>query len=129
MEETTLLTTEERVKESADRLISSILRADEVSLQNRSLLFGRLDENVFKDENYILYLIFYKQKDASVTPNEKFIKLYLTRNLKTLSKNSTHINLEDYADLDSDSSIESNYIAGVLKHYDDLMKKSFSYLH
>ena len=123
MEETNLLTTEERVKESADKIMASIIKTDEVSKQNRSILFGRLDETVFRDENYILYLVFYKQKDTNTTPNAQFIKLYLIRNLKTLSKSSQYINLDDYSDLDADSTPESNYIAGVLKHYDDLMKR------
>ena len=83
-EETNLLTTEERVKESANKIISSIIKTDEVSATNRNLLFSRLPETVFRDENYILYLLFYKQKDSQTVPNAQFIKLYLLRNLKTL---------------------------------------------
>ena len=51
-EETNLLTTEERVKESANKIISSIIKTDEVSATNRNLLFSRLPETVFRDENY-----------------------------------------------------------------------------
>ena len=122
-EETNLLTTEERVKESANKIISSIIKTDEVSATNRNLLFSRLPETVFRDENYILYLLFYKQKDSQTVPNAQFIKLYLLRNLKTLSQSSQYINLDDYSDLDADSTAEGNYIAGVLKHYDELMQK------
>ena len=78
-----------------------------------------MPETVFRDENYILYLLFYKQKDSQTVPNAQFIKLYLLRNLKTLSQSSQYINLDDYSDLDADSTAEGNYIAGVLKHYDE----------
>lgn len=122
-EESNLLTTEERVKESADAIFASIIRDDEVSKQNRNILFGRLPESVFRDENYILYLVFFKLKDRDTTADARFIKLYLLRNLKTLSKSNQYINLDDYSDLDSDSSVRDNYIAGVLKHYDDLLKR------
>ena len=67
-------TPEERLEELSDSIIASMLKCDDVSITNRKALYGQFTPVVFKNENYIIYLVFYSFKDKGITPDEDFIK-------------------------------------------------------
>ena len=115
MEEMNTLTAEERLKELSDELIQSIIGDDELSLKNRNFLFGQVSTKVFKDENYIIYGIFYNFKDRGITPDEDFIKMYLMRNTKFIKESQAYIDIDAYKDLDDNPLF--GYAAGTLKEF------------
>lgn len=115
MAEEVFLTPEERLAEYSNILIQSIIKTDDTSLNNRRFLFGQVSPKVFKDENYIIYSVFYSFKDKGITPDEDFLKMYLLRNTKMIKESSEYIDLKAYADLDEDPN--TAYIAAVSKHF------------
>ena len=52
-EQQTYLTPEEQLSSLSDTLISSIIRKDDVSKENRRFLFGQVTNKIFKNENYM----------------------------------------------------------------------------
>lgn len=112
-------TPEERLEELSDNIIASMLKCDDVSITNRKALYGQFTPVVFKNENYIIYLVFYSFKDKGITPDEDFIKMYLTRNTKIIENSKQFINLTEFKDLDENPYIA--YISAVLKKYNRLM--------
>lgn len=109
----------EQLEELSDTLISSIIRTDDLSLENRQYLFGQFSPSVFKDENYIIYTIFYNFKDKHISPDESFIKLYLMRNTKLIKDSAKYINLTEFQDLDDNPLVA--YAAAVLKKFTRLL--------
>ena len=75
-DEVTLLP-EERLEQLSDSLITSMIRDDELALKNRQILFGQLPPKVFKDENYLIYSVFYNFKDKGIS---KIINIFTTKN-------------------------------------------------
>lgn len=55
-------TPEERLGELSDRIISSVIGTDDLSLANRQYLYGQFYPSILKNENYIIYLVFYNFK-------------------------------------------------------------------
>ena len=100
MAETVYLTAEERLASISDLLIQSIIKNNEVSLKNRQFLFGQVSTKVFKNENYIIYGVLYNFKDRGITPDEDFMKMYLTRNTKFIKDSQEYIDVESFKDLD-----------------------------
>lgn len=109
------LTPEESLSTLSDELVSSIIRDDAVSKENRQELFYQLSEKVFRDENYIIVSIFDKFKDKDFTPDEKFIKVHLTCNRHVIKDATEYIDINAYSELDENPII--GYIAGVLKQF------------
>ena len=109
----------EQLEELSDILISSIIRTGDLSIDNRQYLFGQFNPSVFKDENYIIYTIFYNFKDKHISPDESFIKLYLMRNTKLLKDSAKYINLTEFQDLDDNPYVA--YAAAVLKKFTRLL--------
>ena len=120
MAEELVLTAEESLNLLSDELVKSIIKTDDVSLQNRKYLFGNLAPEVFRNENYVIVHTFYNFKDKGITPDEAFIKMYLMRNIKFIIKSKEYIDLQSYKDLDEDINIA--YVSAVLKQYTRLMQ-------
>lgn len=114
------LTPDERLSVLSDTLIQSIIHKDDLSLSNRRYIFGQVPPEVFKDENYIIYKVFYNFKDKGITPDEEFIKLHLTRNTKLIKDAVAYIDVNAYKDLDDNPLI--GYVSGVLKQFNRLMQ-------
>lgn len=112
-------TPEERLEELSDNIITSIIKGDDTSKLNRQYLFGQFTPNVFRNENYIIYLILYSFKDKGITPDEDFIKMYLTRNTKIIDNSKEYINITEFNDLDENPNIA--YISAVLKKFTRLL--------
>lgn len=114
-------TPEERLTELSDSILASVIQSDDLSKENRQYLYGQFSPNVFKNENYIIYSVFYFFKDKGITPDEDFLKMHLTRNTKLLKDgNDKHyINLVEFKDLDENIYIA--YISAVLKKFTRLL--------
>ena len=67
MQNDAMLLPEERVAGLSDELVQSIIKSDEISLQNRKYLFGQLPLSVFRNENYVICYVFYSFKDRNIT--------------------------------------------------------------
>lgn len=113
-------TPEERLGEISDILIQSIIRGDELSKKNRQYLFGQVSPKVFKDENYIIFNVFYSFKDKGITPDEPFMKMYLTRNMKVIQDSYEFCDLTAFKDLDENPLIA--YISAVVKQFVRLLQ-------
>ena len=109
------LTPEERLSKLGDILLASSIGTDSVSKQNRQILFGQFTPRVFRDENHIIYKVFYNLKESGVSPDEEFMRLYLTRNEGVILKSDKYIDITAYADLDE--SPATGYTVAVLKHF------------
>ena len=118
-DEVTLLP-EERLEQLSDSLITSMIRDDELALKNRQILFGQLPPKVFKDENYLIYSVFYNFKDKGITPDADFIEMHLNRNTKLVKNATQYININEYKDLDEN--IYVAYISAVLKKFNRLIQ-------
>lgn len=118
MSESVYLTPEERMNKFSDSLIQSIIKSDEASIRNRKYLFGQVSASIFRNENYILFLTFYNFKGGDITPDEDFLKIYLTRNTKMFKDASEYINLTEFKDLDDDPYLA--YASAVLKQFNRL---------
>lgn len=114
-EEKVYLTPEEQLSQLSDLLISSIIKKDEISIENRRFLFGQVSNRVFKNENYIIYSVFENFKEKGITPTADFIKMYLMRNLKFIKESQAYIDINAYADLDENPLI--GYIIATLKQF------------
>lgn len=110
-----LLTPEERLQEISDRLMCSIIKGDEESLERRRYLFGQLPVRAFRDENYILYKVLFNFKDKGITPDVDFLKMYLLRNTRMLKESSEYIDVSAYSDLDENPLL--GYISAVIKQH------------
>lgn len=111
------LTPDERLSQIGDLLIQSIIKGDEDSKRNKRYLFSQVPPTVFRNEDYILSTVFRNFKE--IVPDEEFLKIYLTRNVKLIKDSSRYIDEAVYNDLDDNS--ELGYVAGVIKHYNRLM--------
>lgn len=118
-EQQTYLTPEEQLSSLSDTLISSIIRKDDVSKENRRFLFGQVTNKIFKNENYVIFTVFEKFKERNITPTEDFLKMYLMRNLKLLHESQAYIDLKAFADLDESPDI--GYIIATLKQFNRLL--------
>lgn len=114
-----LQTPEERLEELSDKLIAGVLTQDENGKQNRSVLFGSLVPNVFKNENHIIYKVLYNFKDKAIIPDGDFLKTYLMLHSKVIRDSKAYISLEEFRDLDEDENVA--YITAVLKKYTRLL--------
>ena len=119
MDETQVLTLDEKLKVLADSLIGSILTKGVEYETHRKYIFGQLMPKVFQDENYILYKVMYGFKDKGIVLDEEFLKIYLMRNKKLIKDAKQFINIGAYKDLDEDEVL--GYISAVLKQYNKLV--------
>ena len=119
--ESSLLTSEERLQELSDTLLSGVFHVDDTSESKRQYLLGQLPVKVFRDENFILYSIIFNFKDRGIVPDSEFLKLYLLRNTKIYTDNASFIDLSAYADLDENPYV--GYTTAVINQYVRLSNK------
>ena len=99
-----------------DQILASVLQGDELSLKNRSYVFGQFTPIIFRNENFVLYYILYNFKDKGITPDTVFIVRYLSRQTKIFSDNRMYINLQRVDDIEE----VTEYISKVVKQYQRL---------
>lgn len=66
------LTPEERLAQLGDRIMASVIRKDANARTNRAVLFSTFNPKIFRDENYVIFKVFYSFRDRGVTPDEDF---------------------------------------------------------
>lgn len=108
---------EERLRYFSDQLMSCCV--GDKGIKNYAL--GKLMElpspRVFRDENYILFSVFYAYRGRlrRINIDSEFVKLFLNRNRGLLEKSKGFIDIGAYGEIDG--SLEMGYIGGVLKHF------------
>lgn len=120
MKDDATLLPEERLALLSDEIIQSIIKRDEVSSTNRRYLFQQLSPDLFRDENYIIYKVFYNFKDRDVVPDSSFLKIHLTHNTKLFSQGSKFINLSEFQEDDDNPYVA--YAGAVIKKFDRLVQ-------
>lgn len=116
MQNDAILLPEERVAALSDELIQSIIKSDDISMQNRKYLFGQLPISVFRNENYVICYVFYSFKDRNITPDKDFLQIYLQRNSKVFD--DRYVNLSEFESLDEDPNVA--HVGAVLKQFNRL---------
>lgn len=110
----------ERLDEICDVVLSEIIKDDDESRNKRRLAFSELSPEMFTDENFIIYTLFFKFKSQGLTPDAKFMQLYLQRNKKIILDNERHLSMDKIDDKGADKALA--YSALVLKHFNSLLK-------
>ena len=109
------LSQDELLNTYGDVLVASVLGADEVSLGHRKHLFKQLSPLVFRNENYIIYRILHKFRDADLELDSDFINLFLDNNRDMILK-TTNVELAMYGTTPEEStqefivSVESKFL-------------------
>ena len=116
-EEDSAISSEERLRYFADKIIACLLGDGEVARYSRDKLLSTTNPRLFRDENHVLFSIYYnyRSKLRLINIDEEFIRLYLTRNQAMLKKARAFIDINAYGEVDG--SPELGYIAGVCKHF------------
>ena len=115
-----LLSSTEKLRYHADRIVSSMVGTKEICTYARNRLLGVVKPELFRDENYILLQVLSNFKDRLkvIKLDEDFIYLYLYRNRQILNDAKGQINIHDYGHADGQEDLA--YISGVLKHFNRL---------
>lgn len=122
-DDTEAFSPDERLKYFSDELMANCFGERDAEVKNYSInrLLSLSNPDVFRDENYILYLVMYnyKGKVKSINIDEEFLKLYLLRNKGLITKSKGKIDIGAYGEVDG--SLELGYISGVVKHFKRLL--------
>lgn len=111
---------EERLRYFANKIMSCMIGKKEIRKYALSKLLSVASPRIFRDENYILFSVLYEFRDrvARLNIDSEFIRLFLNRNRKLLTKSRGYIDLNAYGDVEG--SAEVAYIGGVVKHFNRL---------
>lgn len=120
-DEDEVLSPEERLRIFADGILSSCVGNKGIKNYALDKLMLVSSPRLFRDENYILFSIFYnyRGKLKLINIDEEFIKLFLNRNRGLLQKSRGFIDINAYGEVDG--SVELGYIGGVIKHFKRLV--------
>lgn len=123
-EEDDVFSSEEKLRLFSDQIIASCIDGKEICQYARDKMMTITNPRLFRDENYILFSIYYayRSKLRVIKIDEEFIRLYLNRNRDVLTKAKGYIDVHAYGEVEG--SDELGYISGVLKHFNRL--KGFS---
>lgn len=112
-----VLTSEEKMRVYADRVISCCVGNKPISRYAIDRLTTVASPRLFRDENYIIFSVIYayRSKLRRIHIDEEFLRLFLNRNRNLLQKSRMYIDINAYGEVDG--SAELGYIGGVIKHY------------
>lgn len=115
-----IISSEEKLKLYSDQIIASCIEGKETSRYALEKLMSITNPRLFRDENYILFSIFYfyRSKLKYINIDSEFIKLFLNRNRQLISNSRKYIDINSYGEVDG--SVELGYISGVVKHFNRL---------
>ena len=118
--EDVIISSEEKLKVFSDKIIASCIFGKSIYKYATDKLMSITNPRLFRDENYILFSIFYyyRSKLKFIRIDSEFIKLFLNRNRSLLMKSREFIDINAYGEVDG--SVELGYIAGVIKHFNRL---------
>lgn len=120
MENNEVLTPQENLSLLSDKLISSCIKGDDVSVMNRRYLFGQFNVDMFRDENFLIYYVMYRYKDKRITLDSEFVEYYYLNNGHLLDKFKSMIDVSAYANEQLDEKI--SYIGATIKQFVRLSK-------
>lgn len=115
-----VLSSEEKLRVFSDEILSAMLDGRPTKKYAIDKLMSITNPRLFRDENYIIFSIyyFYRSKLKVINIDEEFIKLFLKRNRSLLTKSRGYIDINAYGEIDN--SPELGYIGGVVKHFNRL---------
>lgn len=115
-----VLSSEEKLRVFSDEILSAMLDGRPTKKYAIDKLMSVTNPRLFRDENYIIFSIyyFYRSKLKVINIDEEFIKLFLKRNRSLLTKSRGYIDINAYGEIDN--SPELGYIGGVVKHFNRL---------
>ena len=115
-----LVSSEEKMRIFSDQIISSCIGNRDITKYALDKLTMVANPRLFRDENYIIFSIFYvyRSRLRYINIDSEFIKLFLNRNKKLVSNAREYIDISAYGEVDG--SVELGYIAGVVKHFNRL---------
>lgn len=113
-----LLSYEDRARIHADALLATVMREGPDSAEKRKWLYSNASPELFQDENHLIYKVMYKFRAENFAMNSEFLSTYLNINLGEVEKSGSYIDLSKYGEIDG--SYGRGYIAGVMKHYEDM---------
>lgn len=119
-DESDIVSSEEKLRLFSDQIIASCIEGKSIQKYAIDKLMSITNPQLFRDENYILFSIFYfyRSKLRYIKIDGEFIKLFLNRNRGLLSRSKGYIDINAYGEVDG--STELGYIAGVVKHFNRL---------
>lgn len=119
-DESDIVSSEEKLRLFSDQIIASCIEGKSIQKYAIDKLMSITNPQLFRDENYILFSIFYfyRSKLRYIKIDGEFIKLFLNRNRGLLTRSKGYIDINAYGEVDG--STELGYIAGVVKHFNRL---------
>ena len=116
-EDQELYTPEERLRMLSDSIMSCCVGNKSIKGYALDKLTAVTNPRLFRDENYILFSVFfaYRSKLKRINIDEEFLKLFLNRNRNMISRSKAYIDINAYGEVDG--SVELGYIGGVIKHF------------
>lgn len=120
IEKDDIISSEEKLRLFSDKIMSAIVNDSDIKKYAIDKLMSFTSPKLFRDENYVLFSIyyFYRSKLRVINIDGEFIRLFLNRNRKLLIQSKEYIDINSYGDIDG--SAELGYIAGVIKHFNRL---------
>lgn len=115
-----VLSSEEKLHLFSDQIIASCIDGKEICKYARERLMSVTNPRLFRDENYVLFSIYYAYRSRLklIQIDDEFVRLYLNRNRDILTKAKGYIDIHAYGEVEG--SEELGYISGVLKHFNRL---------
>lgn len=119
-EEDDVLSSEEKLRLFSDQIIASCISGKDICRYAIDKLMSITNPRLFRDENYILFSIYYyyRSKLKNINIDAEFIKLFLNRNRDFISRSKGYIDINAYGEVDG--SVEVGYLVGVVKHFNRL---------
>lgn len=113
---------EERARQHADSLISTILAGGGEEYDNdRRWFYSNATPELFTEENYLIYSVIHKFRGEGFNIDREFLEVYLGRNLGQIDAKTGLLDVNKYGEIDG--SYERGYLAGTVKHFDDIASR------
>lgn len=119
-----MLSMEEKMKYYSDMVISCLVGKKAVRKHALDTLLSSADPRLFRNENYIIYSVFYnyRARIKLINIDSEFLSLVLVNNRNIVTKAKPYIDIASYGEVDG--SYELGYISGVIKHFNRLVNKA-----
>ena len=115
------ISAEERARIHADTVMTTLVQGGNANKDRRNFLYGNATPELFRDENFVLYSIMYGYRNDNFPIDREFIETYLDLHPNLIENNSKRLDINAYGSVDG--SAARGYAAGVVKYYDELIKR------
>lgn len=119
--EESVMSPDERLRFFSDCIMSCCVGNKGISSYALDKLMMVGNPQLFRDENYVLFVVLnnYRGKLKHINIDDEFLKLFLNRNRGILQKARGYIDINAYGEVEG--SVELGYIGGVIKHFKRLV--------